>query len=525
MLGIIAAVWAVVPATSTLTFRLSFSRFDWLVIWAGALAIHVLVFEHVLRTVHAYPDFGPWRWGLDKNGAMYLLFLSLAIYIYLRSRKTRLSRRSLPLFEKLATSLLHARKFEELGQLLELHLKTVVDIASVPDLRERLSVWIRPESPPRPWEWEFTNVAAPPLPNFFLRSFRKVRSRLSQEIQPSETVRRDATNVVKMLLASRGLVAYLARAYPYLCLDVMKVVETERLAEEFQDNFFEALLADDGSVFFAELKNNQNLAGADHRLHIPDENQLISFYLADVGLAKDLAVYRSLGEAMLSRISYDRALVDHLNGPLLTYSDVGRFHCPIDSGIRFFRIMVLEGLHQRLPDHLWLHYLPHFTNRILENAREAVEEDEWEEFATPFSYLLYEIVDAASDWVEEAIKLTRDRGVVMQDQLEGDHVYIAFEAAKALGGVMEAILSSEKVSHRLKEELLTMVVRTYSRVKQAPNLVALLAAIKMAMVRPFSMRGKRTYLLALDATYAEVDYILRMETEDFEEAIQNALAE
>lgn len=51
MLGIIAAVWAIVPMKAKLTFRLSFSWLDWLLIWIGILAIHFLVFEQVLRTV------------------------------------------------------------------------------------------------------------------------------------------------------------------------------------------------------------------------------------------------------------------------------------------------------------------------------------------------------------------------------------------------------------------------------------------------------------------------------------------
>jgi hypothetical protein len=40
MMGLIAAVWAVVPEASKLSFRLSLSKFDWLFIWAALILIH-----------------------------------------------------------------------------------------------------------------------------------------------------------------------------------------------------------------------------------------------------------------------------------------------------------------------------------------------------------------------------------------------------------------------------------------------------------------------------------------------------
>ena len=59
MLGLIAAVWAVVPNTARLGFRLSLNWFDWLVIWAVLLIIHGCFFEPVLTTL-GFPALGPW---------------------------------------------------------------------------------------------------------------------------------------------------------------------------------------------------------------------------------------------------------------------------------------------------------------------------------------------------------------------------------------------------------------------------------------------------------------------------------
>ena len=47
MLGLIAAVWAIVPSTARLSFRLSLNWFDWLVIWVVLLIIHDTWVSHL----------------------------------------------------------------------------------------------------------------------------------------------------------------------------------------------------------------------------------------------------------------------------------------------------------------------------------------------------------------------------------------------------------------------------------------------------------------------------------------------
>lgn len=129
MLGLIAAVWAVVPSTSRLSFRLSLNRFDWLVIWATLLMIHGLFFEPVLTTL-GFPTLGTWLWGFDKSATQYLLFLVLAAFVYWRSRRTKLTRWNLGLFDELTTSLVHANKHEELADFLQHHLGPALDLAA-----------------------------------------------------------------------------------------------------------------------------------------------------------------------------------------------------------------------------------------------------------------------------------------------------------------------------------------------------------------------------------------------------------
>ncbi|MGC3645851.1 hypothetical protein ACPTFH_30905, partial [Pseudomonas aeruginosa] len=75
-------------------------------------------------------------------------------------------------------------------------------------------------------------------------------------------------------------------------------------------------------------------------------------------------VDHALGESLLGRLNEDSRLAAKLNEPLNSYADQGKFRCPINSGITLFEIMVHEGLHQGVQDHMWLHYISHFARAI-----------------------------------------------------------------------------------------------------------------------------------------------------------------
>lgn len=522
MLGLIAAVWAVVPSTAKLGFRLSLNWFDWLVIWVALLIIHGFFFEPVLTTL-GFPIFGPWLWGFDKSATQYLLFLLLAAFIYWRSRRTRLTRWNLGLFDSLTTSLLHAGKHEELADLLQRHLGSALDLAVSKSVRSRLANAIRP---PRPGfqvifqdDGSITLGAGGPTSWLFRRWF-SFREWLADLLGPSQRVQRRAAIVVKRLLSSRRLTGHLAIARPYLCMEVME--RATSVEERFQDEFFDALLANEASIFYSELKNNSNFGEGGHRLALPDENRFLRFYCVDVDVAARLGVYRSVGEAVLARIDADEVLEKKLNGRLLTFQDVGKYHDPVYAGICFFRIMVLEGLHQRVADHLWLHYMPHFASRLVDRAREVRPEDENYEFPTPLAYLLYEVVDATTVWVRDAEALTKPGDVLLPDQLKGNHIHISFEAAEATGRVIQAILMSPRVPHRLKEELLGVALTTLRDLEQHAHLAPLAKAMRAHLIKPYGFREQNNYLDILKQCFDEQDHVLRANLGRFSEELNAA---
>lgn len=522
MLGLIAAVWAVVPSTARLSFRLSLNWFDWLIIWAVLLIIHGFFFEPVLTTL-GFPTFGPWLWGFDKSATQYLLFLLLAAFVYWRSRRTRLTRWNLGLFDDLTTSLLHAGKLEELADLLHRHLASALNLAASKSVRSRLANAIRP---PRPdFQVVFRDDGSISLgegapKNWLFRKWFSFREGFADLVGPSQRVQRRAVIVVKRLLSSRRLAGHLAIARPYFCMEVME--RATRFVECFQDEFFEALLANEASVFYSELSNNDNFGECGRRLALPDENRLLRFYCVNVDVAARLGVYQSVGEAVLARIDADEVLEKKLNGRLLTFQDVGKHHDPVYAGIMFFRIMVLEGLHQRVADHLWLHYMPHFASRLVDRAREVQLEDENHEFPTPLGYLLYEVVDATAVWVRDAEALTNPGDVLRPDQREGNHIYISFEAAEAIGRVIQAILMSPRVPRRLKCELLGVALTTLRDLEQRVHLRPLTRVMRAHLIEPYGYREQNNYLHILKQCFDEQDHVLRAHLRRFGEELSAA---
>lgn len=520
MLGLIAAVWALVPPTARLSFQLSLSRLDWAIIWGTLFAIHALYFEPVLRDRGIFWVIGPWRWGFDKGGAQYLLFLVLAGFVYLRSRQTRLNRRNLPLFEKLATSLLHSRKFEELATLLDHHLDATLALANGESIRGRVATWLHPSLPPIVTaKGEDGRITIRVVCQSRLARLRRwFRTVAAKAISPAQGPRQRSRIVVRTLLSSRDFVAYLALARPYLCLSVAGRVGM--ILEEFQDEFFEAMLADEGSVLYSELKNSQNLNGGEgHRRAILEENRLLAFYLKDVTVAAKLGVYRSLGEAVLSRIDVDDVLVAKLNGPIFTYQEAGKYRCPVFAGIAFFEIMILEGLHQRLPDHLWLHYFPHFSRKLVSRARDLRPDDQNHEFPTPLCYLLYELVAATRDWIDDGIRLTEGDVLVDPNARNGMHILISFEAAQAMGRILEPILCSQQLTQGLKVELLTVALRMLAELRHYPRLARLELALRESLITPYDISINARYISELRRSFDKVDHVLRAELQSFKLAL------
>lgn len=354
ILGLIAAVWALISPTSKLRLRFCITWVDWILGVAIFFLIHYLVFAPTLESFGLYYSLGPWRWGFNNSSAVYLLLLTTVIYFFWRTKSPKLVREKIRVFRELIENLLFTKRYDELVLLVEPQLPMLINLAQPAN-----------SSLKRAWS-HYWNV-----PHQQVQRWR----------QSCEETNTQARDVLMYLVTSPALTAHLAAAHPYFCLKLIEADEVVR--SDFIDHLIEALLDVPGSRLYIELKSNQNLNGGS-RLHLPESNRLLRFFFADASNAMRNGLDRGIGETVCRRLDEDDKLAEMLNKPMGSYREVGRFRCPINSGITLFEIMVHEGIHQGLQDHMWLHYFRHFTSKILEKMTFPPDEDNFQEWPTPF---------------------------------------------------------------------------------------------------------------------------------------------
>lgn len=515
ILGLVAAVWALVPASARLQFRLSVTWIDWTVVAGVVLTTHYLVFEPVFRAAGVFYTLGNWRWGLDRNSFIYLLLLGLAIYILVRARTPRLARGKIEILTKLADGLLLARRYDELTALIEPQLSKLLDLVRTQPIPIRILC--------------HANEKLRTLLTGDRATISGKGKRLSgwaASITASASARASRSTdqaklVLRRLANSRPFAHYVANAQPDFGLRLIEAPETAK--DDFVHLFVDSLLADSSSELYSELKNNENLAGR-HRLWLPPTNRILYFFFKDVAVAAHHQLYRAIGESVLRRIDEDHALAETYNQPLGYFEDAGKHQSPIYAGIKLFEIMIHEGIHQGHQDHLWLFYFTHFTDHILRRMRTTSPSDSEHEFPTPFYYLLYQIVSIASNWVEDAIEVDTSKIDPAVAKKAGFNIhFIPEKSANAVGSIIEEIIMSPRVDDRFKHYMLEIVLRRYERLSDESTTQAVSRGLIRSLLDGRGRIDKARYRRELIRIYSEIDQQLRERVAAFDAAIKNAV--
>lgn len=515
ILGIIAAVWALISPTNRLRLRFCMTSWDWVVGVSVFLLVHYLVFAPALDQLGLYYSLGPWKWGLDSSSAVYLLLLSAALYFFWRTRFPKLARRRVHVFRELIENLHLTKRYNELVLLVEPQLPTLIFLAqrqtwsirSQSNSQNELAALLRGETP-KPlstWRKQWNHL------------LHTLKSKYTGHTQASQQAREILLNLV----TSPELTIHLAQAHPHFCL---KLLEThEAIHSDFITDYIDALLGSTGSRLYVELKNNQNLNGGS-RLYLPSSNRLLKFFFADAERAVKNSLYAAIGDSVLRRLGEDKNLAEKLNKPLNSYKEAGRFHCPINSGITLFEIMVHEGIHQGLQDHMWLYYFEGFAEKILKQMSGSTDEDTFQEWPTPFHYLLYRLVKISSDWAEQCALI--DDAEIPQVTLSAEHFdrhYISKEATKALGSMLKDIIQSEKPSIDFKTYLLGIVIRSYVRLQNNPQIADVATSFLNSIIIGADLPTKFSYRQELKNVFERLDHRLKGEAAVFVNALDDSL--
>lgn len=520
ILSVIAAVWALISPTSKLRLRFCMTRWDWSIGICVFLLCNYLVFASALMKLGLYYSLGPWKWGLDSSSAVYLLLLAAAIYFFLRTKRPTLARGKIHIFRELIENLQHTKRYDEWVLLVEPQLPRLISLTKQQSLLIR---WVDRFDSPQ------IDMAAllrgEQRDNKDLSTWMKLRSSFLQYLKSWHLSRDDsstqARDILLNLVSSPELVTYLAVTHPYFCLKLLE--SDEAIRSDFMEQYIDALLDKPGSRLYVELKNNQNLS-VGSRLHLPENNRLLRFFFADANAALKNGLDKAIGEAVCRRLDEDSKLAEKLSGSLGSYYEAGRFRCPINSGITLFEIMVHEGIHQGLKDHMWLHYFGHFAEKILEKMPRQPGKEDYQEWPTPFHYLLYRLVSVATDWAEQCAHI--DDSEIPESTLIAenfDRHYISKEATKVLGSILEDIIPSEKLSVSFKAYLLTVAIRTHIKLQSNHNLADVASSFIAAVIFGGSSPTTPSYRMELWEIFQRIDHMKRHNASTFAQALNSSL--
>jgi hypothetical protein len=519
ILGVIAAIWALISPTSRLRLRFCMTWWDWVISGTVFLLIHYLVFAPALARLGLYYSLGPWKWGLDSSSAVYLLLLSVVVYFFWRMRSPTLVRGRIRIFRELIENLHLTRRYDELVLLVEPQLPKLILLTKQESL---IAGWVDRLDPPNIDMDALLRGEAPRARPAWRDRWSTALQSLKSWILARDEASTQAREVLLNLVTSPELTAHLAVAHPHFCLKLLEADEAIR--SDFIDNYMDALLDAPGSRLYVELKNNQNLNGGS-RLFLPKNNRLLHFFFSDATAAMKNGLDRAIGEALCRRLDEDRKLTEKLNESLGSYYDGGRFRCPINSGITLFEIMVHEGIHQGLQDHMWLHYFRHFAEKILKQMPMPPDADAYQEWPTPFHYLLYRLISVATDWAEQCAHIDDEEIPEATRSADGfDRHFISKEATKALGSMLQDIIPSEKITASFKTYLLEVVIRSHNKLQGNHELLDVASSFRAAVIRGADLPTETSYRVELRNVFDRMDHRMRHEAAQFKEVLDGALA-
>lgn len=464
-IGLVVAVYTLLPAERRLQLRLRIGVPDVFVIATAILLVHYIKFFPVFMTL-GIPDLGPWRWGFDPDNASYLALAIAATFVVIRISTARLHPRKIATFRDLAERLLFSEKFPELLFLLETNLSDLRRLIESRTIPARLSNWIRPHQYVEMMGRRFDIEGRAPDTNWFIIYLPDGARRWLVNILPDHTASRQiAERLFERIVLSARFVDYLSKARPYFALDVLLVAKPF-FQESFLKLYVDALLNNEDSVLYEEIKQVQN-TGTNGRYVINSLNPLIDFFFGQTWRAERMKLYKPIGDAVsdhLKRLGRNRE-IDPYRRPLGDFFESGRWRSPVFAGRCLFEYMITEGLHRGTHWHMWLMYLEYWAQRIVENmADPGPDIDQSREWPTPYHYLLYELFSTQQDWIATAAELDQNLESVVVKKVDLEYGSIAKSATLSLGACLRIVVESEHIAPTFKGYLLGVVAHGFARV-------------------------------------------------------------
>jgi hypothetical protein len=331
--ALIVAIYAVTPRERQLALLPKFSVVDQLSL-AAVLAAALYLDYYAIFKNHGFGMHPPsWLKGLTPSGAIPLVLLVGAGVLWLRAKYARLSLWRVRQFHALAEEMLWNERHVELLALLEQHIRQLFRIAHSDLLVSRVRARLQPaggyermedsvllmaeingDDPPKPLRLRNTQRPRPSR----LDVPRMVARFLLRLLPAYEVESQEASDMIRTTFLNQPFIASLARYRPYLGITMLEEWSVEFDREQFTDLYLRELLQNPTSVLYAKISNNRKMFG--DRYALPATNRLLSFLFSDARVAKELEVYRSIGEFVVWELDrlHRNPNDDYYNEPLVS---------------------------------------------------------------------------------------------------------------------------------------------------------------------------------------------------------------
>jgi hypothetical protein len=504
VISILVAVYALIPRATKLTLSLKMHWLEWSFVILVAAALHYLLFFEFFKRNGLVPAFPTKDFPVNRDEASYILVvLSLSLLI-IRFKYFSFPRAKLGQLHKLVEELVVTRgnhahlvslfsdnltKLEKIcrgnGLLTRLRRVACRDKYDIHVVIHNLSE--HRELPEPKLRFEFPILQNSNL-DFCTYLVNRIMNReedsqsffpLLQErnlvslkngalrmlsvpirwLPENEERSIQACEILELGLSNREFVTSIAALRPYFALEVLK--HDSRISHDFMDLYMSALIQDPTSVFYSELKNNQNIDAHSDYI-IPERNKLLGYLFRDTKIAKKFGVWRPIGEAIITDLERRRleSENDGYNFPMHDFQERGCWESEIYVGIRFFDIMVRKAIIQNITDHMWLYYLPHFTEKICANFKAThIDPDSIEEWPSRYSYLLYEIISTLQSWIHMIQDLNVNQENLKIDQEDNGNPIKSSIIALAM--CLHDVANCDEISERFKCYLLEISLDLY----------------------------------------------------------------
>lgn len=313
---------------------------------------------------------------------------------------------------------------------------------------------------------------------------------------------------ISRLMNNKDFIGQLSETHPLLCAKATQLRIKNRA--EYTTYFFECLLSNPRGTFYQELRDNEQSTSLSER-NAHANNQLLYFYLNDANVAKELGIWKPVGDYVVNYIKKHEHSDSFYNQPNDGYSDsTDRWDSPIFIGIQFFKTMVFIAIYQRINDHMWLMYVKSFIKEIANALSYSHDIDKDREFPTKFEYLIYECFLTCDSWVESLKHLPR-KEILSKSR----NNYPEYWSAKCLGEILYLILNTDNIGERQK---LMFLEHTILRMNDLDNceLGNYSELIFDHAIRPYEYASINHDTVEIMTTlYDNVDYMAKIEDSTF----------